>query len=281
MAILTFWNNNTGKIGQSYSALAIATLMAIEHKYKILLISTKYDDNVNAQAFGFHQLSKALNGLIENKNTMELESGIESLSKLALSNRLIPDIVPNYTRMILRERLEILSGPTNHGDEDFDYSRIYESCKKILKIANKYYDMIFIDLNNGIDETTMEILKMSDIVIYNIEQKISEIEKIKELKKSILPANRTMLLMNRYDRECKYSTKNATRYLEERREMMSVPYNHLYAEAVQEGTGAEFFLNPKLRKLQDVEDKNAFFVAELKRACDAIIYSMQELQIKF
>ena len=89
-----------------------------------------------------------------------------------------------------------------------------------------------------------------------------------------------MFLINRYDRSSKYSTKNVTRDLMEKKEILSVPYNHLFAEAMQEGTAAEFFLNPKIRKLDDTEDRTAFFISELKRAEEAIIYKMQELQMR-
>ena len=52
MAIVTFWNDNTGKIGQTHSAMAIATHMSIDHNYRILLMSTGYKDTVTRQGFG-------------------------------------------------------------------------------------------------------------------------------------------------------------------------------------------------------------------------------------
>lgn len=281
MAIVTFWNNNTGKIGQTHSALAIAMYMAIEHNYKVLLMSTRYNDGVVMQACGFDKMASTVTSLVQSKNSMDLESGIEGLSKLALSGRLTPEMVPNYTRMIFRNRLEVLSGPADKEDEEIDYSRIYGSCKNILNIARKHYDVIFVDLNNGFnDEATKEILKISNIVINNIEQKPSELDKTLELKKNILPVNHTLILLNRYDRESKYSSKNVTRYLDERKEILTVPYCNLFAESVQEGKTPEYFANSKLRKLQDTEDKNAFFMNELKRDCDSIIYKMQELQMR-
>ncbi|MCI9365491.1 MAG: hypothetical protein HFJ54_02500 [Clostridia bacterium] len=283
MTIVTFWNNNTGKIGQTHSALAIAAHMAVEHNYKILLMSTKYNDQVTMKAFGFDQITKTVNLLTNNKNTMDLESGIEGMSKLALSNRLTADMVPNYTRMIFKKRLEVLAGPQDREDEKIDYKKIYDSCKTIANIARQYYDIVFVDLNNGLDEeATKAILKISNIVIVNVEQKPSEFTEMVKLRSDLdfLNQKNTMFLINRYDRSSKYSTKNVTRDLMEKKEILSVPYNHLFAEAMQEGTAAEFFLNPKIRKLDDTEDRTAFFISELKRAEEAIIYKMQELQMR-
>ena len=166
MVIVTFWNNNTGKIGQTHSATAIATHMAIEHNYKILLMSTRYNDQVTMQGFGFKQMmEKTVNLVTNNKATMDLESGIEGMAKLANANRLQPDMVPNYTRMILKKRLEILAGPTDKAEERIDYESLYSSCKSIMNVAKKYYDIVFVDLNNSFDNpTTREILKLSNII---------------------------------------------------------------------------------------------------------------------
>lgn len=284
MTIVSFWNDNTGKIGQTHSALAVATHMAIEHNYKILLVSTEYNDQVTMQAFGFNEMIKTVGKLTNNKNTMDLESGLEGMSKLALSNRLTPDIVPNYTRMILKNRLEILAGPRDREDEKIDYNKVYTSIKQILGVARQYYDIIFVDLNHGLEhQTTKDILKMSNIIVINLEQKMSEFDKYAELKekeKELFDSKKTMALVNRYDRDAKYTTKNATKYLSEKKELLSVPYNHLYAEAVQEGTAAELFLNPRIRKLEDTQDRTAFFISELKRAEETLIYKMQELQMR-
>ena len=284
MTIVSFWNDNTGKIGQTHSALAVATHMAIEHNYKILLVSTEYNDQVTMQAFGFNEMIKTVGKLTNNRNTMDLESGLEGMSKLALSNRLTPDIVPNYTRMIFKNRLEILAGPRDREDEKIDYNKVYTSIKQILGVARQYYDIIFVDLNHGLEHpTTREILKMSNIIVVNLEQKMSEFDKYAELKekeKELFDSRKTMALINRYDRDAKYTTKNTTKYLSEKKEILSVPYNHLYAEAVQEGTVAELFLNPRIRKLEDTQDRTAFFVSELKRAEETLIYKMQELQMR-
>lgn len=277
MAIVTFWNNNTGKIGQTHSALAIASYMAIEHNYKILLISTRYKDETSMHAFGLDKESRSINLFTNNKKSMEMESGIESMSKLALSNRLVPDVIPNYTKMIFRQRLEILSGPTGA-----DYDKVYSSCINILSSAKKYYDIVFVDLNNGLnEETTKEILNISDVVIANVEQKATNLDDITKLiDEKILSKKRTLVLINKYDSESKYTTKNVARYLGERKEALSVPYNILYTESIEDGTLAEFFLNPRIRKTENSDDRNAFFIKELKRAADAIIYKIQELQLK-
>ena len=206
------------------------------------------------------------------------------MEKLVLAKRLSPDMVPNYTKIIYKNRLEVVAGPKKKEDfTDADYRRVYNACLDIINVARQYYDIIIVDLNNGLeDETTKRILKMSNIIILNMEQKPLEFEKFVKLRenKELFPTKQVMGLINNYDRKSKYSSKNVARLLGEKKEMLTVPYANLFAEAVQEGTAAEFFLNTRLKRLDDGEDRTTFFIKELKRDTDAIIYKMQELQMR-
>ena len=123
---------------------------------------------------------------------------------------------------------------------------------------------------------------VDDIIILNIEQKPSELKKLMELRenKELFKPKSTLVLINNYDRKSKYSTKNISRELGEKKEILSIPYCNLLSEAVQEGTAAEFFLNTRIKKLEGTEDRTSFFIHEVKRAVDAIIYKMQELQMR-
>ena len=48
MSIVTFWSDGKEQTGKTLSIAAIATHMAIEHNYRILVISTGYrDDTLN------------------------------------------------------------------------------------------------------------------------------------------------------------------------------------------------------------------------------------------
>ena len=249
MAIITFWNDNTGKIGQTHSALAISAYMGTEHNYKILLMSTGYNDQVALQAFGVQDRVKAVKLLTNNKQTMDLESGIEGMSKLAAAKRLTPDMVPNYTKIVYKNRLEVVTAPNERAD--LDYNRIYTSCKDILTVAKQHYDIVIVDLNRGIkDETTKELLKMSNIIVLNIEQKPSELEKIVSLRenKELFPPKQVLSLINYYDRKSKYSSKNISREIGEKKEILTVPYCNLFRRSCARRTNSRIFLKYKNKK---------------------------------
>ena len=116
MSIITFWNNSKkGNIGQTSSLAAVATLMAVEHNYKILLISTEAGDIGLDKAYGVSENSamKFL-GLKE----VKFNSGIEGVMKLANSGKLTPTLVGNFTKIVLKGRLEVIAGKKEIAEDE-------------------------------------------------------------------------------------------------------------------------------------------------------------------
>ena len=106
-------------------------------------------------------------------------------------------------------------------------------------------------------------------------EKIEAFRQEKEKKENpLLESPKTVLLIGKYDRASKYNSKNITRYLKEKNQVLTIPYNTLYFESSEEGTVADLFL--KLRKYADTnkDDENSFFMREIKRATDNIVYRL-------
>lgn len=281
MAIITFWSDANKQTGQTLSIAAIAANMAIQHNYKILLISTQYDDNTLEQCFGMQDKNRTiLNGLVNNKN-VTLDSGIEGLSRIANSGKIDPEIIQNYTHVVYRNRLEVLYGlkklPNRETKEE--YIKIKESYKDIIQNANKYYDIILVDLYKGIyDDVAKQILKVSDVIVYNIKQKINMIDQYTNIKDTINTKYRNNIVLNvgSFDENSKYTIKNISRYLGIKKDIVFIPYNTLYFEAADEAGVADFFL--KIRKISD-SDKNAILYKTVQDAAEKIIYKLQEVQM--
>ena len=277
MAIITFLNNKKEETGKTLSMAAIATYMSIDHNAKHLIITTSSADNRMKSCFWKEKKKSKLNfGIFgPNKNNIfEQENGINGLIKVAKSNKITPQIITNYTRVIFKDRLEVLLGPENLSRDD-----IYELYPDILTVANQYYERIFVDLDNNVPEKIAnKIISISDIIVVNLNQRISSIEDFRQKKeeKPELRSAKVLLLVGRYDRYSKYNIKNITRYLGEKNQILTIPYNTLFFEATEEAEVPDLFL--KFKKFIDPEDRNAFFVNEVKRASDNIIYRIQAIQ---
>lgn len=280
MSIITFWSNTKKQTSQTMSLAAIATSMAIEHNYKILIISTIYNDDTLELCFGdLNNNKKLLKKLVKDAN-IAVDNGIEGLSKMAHSGRMTPDIIQNYTNVIYKNRLEILYGYKEEKDRPSEeqYLRIREKYKEIIKNASNFYDMVFVDVEKGLDdEYVKQILKISDLVIINTEQKIGMINEINELIHSELRNDNFIINIGRFDSYSKYSIKNISRYLKMKRDISVIPYNTLYFEAASEESVADLFL--KIRNVSE-GDRNKAFVTETKNAAEKIVYKLQELQMK-
>lgn len=278
MAIITFCSNETKETGQTMSLAATAAYMAIEHNYKILVISTDFNDLSLENCFWeYDKIENA--STIKKDEKVGIESGIEGLIKALISNRTSNEIIRNYSRIVLKDRLDILLAPTTKVYQE--YIQIAERYTDILQVAKRYYDLIFVDLSKKMPrKVAAEILKLSDILVINMTQRLKTINDFIELRDTndFYQRKNVMLLMGRYDKNSKYNIKNVTRYLKEKKMISVVPYNTLYLEAASEGGIIEFML--KAKNVTDELDSNNIFIKELKKLDENIIFKLQELQMK-
>ena len=112
MSVITFVNNIQEETGKTMSLVAIATNMAIEYNNRILIISTtNKEDRIRNCYFEEKQVKRNKLGIFgEAKQTIDTENGIEGIAKIARSNKLTPEIITNYTRVVFKDRLEVIFG---------------------------------------------------------------------------------------------------------------------------------------------------------------------------
>ena len=277
MAIITFRSNELKETGQTLSMVAVATQMAIEHSYKVLIVSTNFKDQTLENCFwDLNKINNANN--FSEKAKVGVDSGVEGLIKVLVSNRTSTEIIKNYSRTVLKDRLDILLSPVT---QDYkEYTQICENYQEIVKMANRYYDLVFVDLTNRMnEEQAQNIINVSDVIIFNITQRLKNINDFMELKETdeFYRRKNVMLLLGRYDAHSKYNVKNVTRYMKEKKQILAIPYNTLYFEACSEGKVIDYFL--RLKNI-DENDRNHIFVSEITRANASILFKLQELQIK-
>ena len=279
MAIITFKSNEFKETGQTLSLVAVATQMAIEHSYKILIISTNFKDQTLENCFWkLDKKNKPIFTDFQIRTFVGVDSGVEGLIKALVSDKSNVGIVKNYSRTILRDRLDVLVSPDTKNYEE--YTKTSSNYPEILRMASRYYDLVFVDLSNRMHEKEAEdILNISDLVIYNITQRLKTIDDFIELKNSDenYKKSNIMLLLGRYDAHSKYNIKNVTRYMKEKKMVLAIPYNTLYFEACSEGKVIDYFL--RLKNI-DTNDRNYYFISEVTRVAETIIVKLQELQMK-
>lgn len=286
MSIITFWNDSREQSGRTLASVAVATRMAIERNSKILLISTSIADNTIQNCFWGSEKQKKSNIFAPQASDVAVETGIEGLFKLLTSNKLESSIITDYTKVVFKNRLEVLLGPSGstarslEGNlEDFKkYENFYTD---LIRIANQYYDIVIVDLDKMLNMKLKEnILKMSDVNVFVLSQKLESIERYRELKQKNgeLINNRCIPVIGKYLSKYKYNSKNIARYLQEKKEFDVLPYNLLYMGAAEEAGVVDLFL--KLKNIKDKNDENYIFMQNSLDLTNNILKKLQDMQMR-
>ena len=267
MSVVTFWGTGKEQAGRTMAVAAIATNMAIERNKRILVVSASFNNETLKNCYWSESIEKK-SSIFRPVSGVELDNGIEGLTKIIQSNKISPELITDYTKVVFKDRLEILLGfdyKTLHTPENI--AKIY---KEIVNLAEKYYDIVIVDLDNEIAQAGADwILNKSDVIMAMTTQKLSSIKYMKEKIGIEIPNGKTMILIGRYDKASKYNTKNLLRLLGEKKELLIMPYNTLFFEAAQEGTVADLFL--KLRRIEDKNSGDAFFMEQVKNVTQEIL----------
>ncbi|MBR3614276.1 MAG: hypothetical protein IKL55_03765 [Clostridia bacterium] len=279
MAIIGFWSGSKKESGQTVSISAIATHMAVEHNYKILLIDATFDDDTMERGFWKIEKKKDFAKQV-NKGKMDIASGAEGLVSAVASNKATPEVITNFTRVVFRNRLDVVCGLKTKVYADFRKSLMLY--KDLVKAADKYYDLVFIDLPKTLDdEVTKTLLETSHIIVYNFTKNLKQADEyLENMEKypEILVKEKIIPLLSNSDEDTVYNVKNYTRYIGEKREICTVPYNTSFVKNISEAGIAQFFLTTRLST--KLNDKNSEFVKCVEKMSKRIEEKLKELKLK-
>lgn len=278
MPVVVFSGREIKETGQTLSIAALATFMSIKHNQKILLISTDFRQNILEDCFWKPREEIITETEYTSELKTNLDSGVEGLLKIVQSNRATPSIIKNYSKTVLRDRLDILSAPITKDREE--YNRLMQSYTKIVQLANQYYDIVLVDLNKNVNSVDFEsIINLADVFVITLNQRLRCIETMAKLreKNNFYRQNKIMILLGKYDKNSKYTVKNINRYLKEKSTIHILPYNILFAEYCSEGKILDYLL--KLRNIkEDNGDPNKILVKEVEKLVEGILKKIKESQ---
>lgn len=270
MSIITFWNDGEKETGQTMSMAALATRIAIKHNYKILIINTKYNDTTLEDGYWGPNVPRAKTDLV---------TGMGGLTKAILSNKTSPEIITNYTKVILKN-LELL---TDKKIELEEYEKQKTVMKNIIKMANKYYDLIFVDLEGKLEDPFItSILQETNLIIPTITQRVQDINKYISYKKTnkLFQKENTILLLGKYDEHLMCNKKNTERYIKdqiEEKDIYAIPYSTVYFESCNQGEIVDYickFIKVKPGTLQ------APLTEALDKIANRMIEKLKEIQMR-
>ena len=280
MSIITFTNNNLNETGQTLSAAAIATCMALEHNYKILLMCADFNNDTMESAF-YNKFKKQKKGLFQGmgiRQNSDISNGMEGLMRVFASNRASPDVISSFARPVFTDgRLDILPSPKTKDLKEYINQSVYVS--QIADVANHAYDMVIVDTpKNMPNEYRNKLYDLSSVIVMNLNQTMESIDGFAKRKaeNKYYQKNNIVLCVDKYNKNSKYTCKNIARYLGEKNTPIAVPYNILFSDSCSEGDIINYILS--VRQLSFIEGKDGYFYESIKAAVDTIDYKRKEIE---
>ena len=199
MPIVTFWSNTRKETAQTLSMLAIASYMAVEKNSRILMVDVNSNDKTIQNAY-FNDRDTSTRKVVKKLSggRKDIGSGIDGLSKLLASGKNSGESITNYSQIIFKGRLEVILSYISGVETDIQ--RVRNTYKDLIRLANQQYDYVFVDLPKGLgDPVTEDILAISDVIVFNITQRQSDIDNYVSLKMDnpIFKANNVLPLIRK------------------------------------------------------------------------------------
>ncbi len=202
--------------------------------------------------------------------------GTEGLMSAIASNKTSPEIISNYTKVVFKNRLDILLGLKTKNVAS--HEKNLELYKELITAANKFYDLVIVDLSKTTDRlSTHNILGMSDVVVYTMSQNLKQINQYLEFRNAVAElANKPVIpVMGNMNSNCKYNPKNIINYTKAK-DFAYVFYNHAYLEAASEAKVADFFLSARINR--KVWDTYSQFFESIGDVSKNIIAKFEEIK---
>lgn len=262
MAKVVFWSPEKESSGCTSTAIAVSSLMGITHKVSNLLIDatpngkkiessyTPYEDLVTTNGFGDTNL------------------GMNAIMRLIKSNKLAADLIQNYSKPVLKGRLDILYSA--YANNQVDERESLTSMSLIAKNAEDVYDIVFLDLEKSTtDAGVLKVLESADVVVCVVSQEVAKLTNVQKEVSSLkeLQGKSIMYVIGDYESGSKYNAFNLKIKYKFQDQLFVVPHNYLYSDALNDGNVLDFLY----RNINAPEkDYNGEFMIKTKEIVEEI-----------
>ncbi|PQP81811.1 hypothetical protein C0Q44_19215 [Paenibacillus sp. PCH8] len=243
MSTITFWSPYSGT-GCTSSALISAYAMALHYRTRILLVNTGLAGSGTEATLPLNETDSA-------DSVFSFEEGSwDAVERLNSSGSLNKHNLRDYTKPLLKERLDFLTGRMNEMERSSQEHS--ETVKKLLHVANEYYDLVLLDADHvGADSQLM--LQQADYVVVNLDQNMRKLELFFE---EILPERMNHqnmhVVINKYDPDSRATISNIRRRFRYKGTISAIPYTTGYMDAMNRRDVAKYLQLESLSRNKDI-----------------------------
>ncbi|MBR2565606.1 MAG: hypothetical protein IKE29_13405 [Paenibacillus sp.] len=243
MSTVTFWSPFS-EMGCSSSALIGAYAMAIQYRTRVLLVNTGLA-NSGIEA-GLHREEKVSNDVVYSFE----ENGWDAVERLFLSGSLSKHNLRDYTKPLMKDRLDLLTGSMNRGERTTNENR--RLLKTLLEAANQCYDLVLLDAGStSVDSLYM--VQHSDYVVVVLNQDMRHLDMFfKQILPEQLSENKLHILINKYDSHSRASLSNIKRSFRYKESLSAIPYQTGFLDAMNRRDVARYLQLENWSEKKDV-----------------------------
>lgn len=269
MSKIVFWSPEKGTSGCTHVAIAVSSLMGITHKTSSLLIDANSNDRKIASSYTLYD------DLLNANSFNDSNLGMNAIMRLIKSNKLSPDIIQNYSKPVLKGRLDILYSAVANTTTEERENLI--SMPLIAKNADEVYDLVFIDLpKTTTDDSAIRVLSQADIIICVVPQ---DIEKLNNILKKVNDINdlkdkQKIFVLGNYEDGSKYNVFNVKLKYKLPDPIYVVPHNYVFSDACNDGNVLDFLYK---NINAPAKDYNGEFILKVTEIVEEIV---KRLKIK-
>lgn len=256
---IAFWSNVHGQAAVTSNMLALAIHLSMRSSKKSILLKSHFQGNI---------MEEPLIGTITNtvKEYFE-EVGIDALIRNTKTDQLCHDVIKNCSVSLMRKKLDLIPGTTKVNEELYNQDMI-GNIKELLEELETYYDLIWMDIEQGNSLLSQTMLELSDIIIVNLSPNHHVIQDY--ISNYKLPPKKIIHLFGMYDKDSFCSLKNIARRYDrfKRSNLCCIPYNVEYRDAwSNESIISFFYKNEHSQK----GDSNFYFMKEIENSNHLIL----------
>ena len=258
--IIGFWSEKSGKGAVTYNMIATGLCMAMNYKKDIILIQAKYDYNRLDYAFIPFSDSNMMKEDYGYYNYGGIDSVLSRMENGIYTNRYFN----NEIIRVKNSNLYFLPSTRKGGSELFN-TRLYKILEKYIDELKKIDAIILIELCNGFEYVSKELLNSLDLLVVNISQDNKAIE---DIRNNNMIMEKSVFVIGRYDDCSEFNLKNISRrYGIEEQYIGVIPYNVKFKDSVCQGRCKEFF-DRHFNTWK--EDDNCIFIKCVRSVVDII-----------
>ena len=279
MSIISFCNMSTEETGQTLMTAAFATCLGIEHNYRILLLTSDFNDKTLERAFWYGFSKSTMSNILTRTTSIDTASGIEGLLREFASNHASGQVISSYAKPVLKDHLDVIT--TAKTKDIKEYNNISHLFSQIADVGNSFYDIVIVDISRTLsDEMKQKIMDLSTLVLVGLNQKFGSVYDFDQLRidNEYFRKKNIYTYMNRYAPDSKFTQKNVARFLRYKDLPFTLPYNILFNDSCSEGKIVDYILSA--RTLTNIESPDFIFYKTLKETTDRIDETRRMIELR-